>query len=173
MRMGLLLAGLCFSLTSPALANSQGQDDKIIYKNNRPFKVLTNTFATKIKTPNAKSKGKVIKSTKTHVFYQAEGNQAANIPQDAYQAVINESSQEMGYLSGIIEIEPLSISQAEVIAQDYNIKVIRSFPAIKRFFCRSHHNVDLVDLVKRIKSDARVKAVSLEIITSQDIPVPK
>lgn len=114
--------------------------------------------------------------TKGHfVLYRAGAQATAQLEtaggQTLYPAALNTATGGIGILPGTLVVQPKNISQAEALAADHGLELVRAYPHLKTAFYRVKPGQDLLAAAASLRADARATSAEVEVI--EHIRTPK
>lgn len=128
-------------------------------QNEPPAKALTRAGA---------SAGSLIETKGHFVLYRAGAQKTAQLEtangETLYPAALNTGTGGIGILPGTLIVQPKNITQAETLAADHGLELMRAYPHLKTTFYRVKPGQDLLAAAASLRADARVANAEVEVV---------
>ncbi len=121
------------------------------------------------------SEGNFIEAKGHFVLYRAGALATARLEtadsQTLYPTALNTRTRVIGILPGTLIVQPKRLSQAETLAADHGLELVRAYPHLKTAFYRVKPGQDILAAAASLKADARVASAEVEVV--EHIRTPK
>ena len=104
----------------------------------------------------------IIKSNNKDATLNKSWNKTGNT--ELFPVVLNQRTQQFGIVTREVSVELLNASNANIVSEEYNIKIVRSFDHLRLTIYQTTIYQDIFDLVNKLGLDPRVKKANIEII---------
>lgn len=144
-----------------------GQTDETADTNNNAISKIDDSQWDVIKTRRLKTQAK---QKKRYSIIKSESGQRSTSSiqvvdtQTTYPVVINNKTHKTGILNGQISIKLKNMSDADVIAEELDLSIVRKFPHLNLVIFSVKNNQDILDLNESLAEDSRIKRRSIEVI---------
>lgn len=150
-----------------------------ITSNSQQYQILSGVRAADIK-PNEQPQqaltrmggGKLIETKGSFVVFSAQQSPASvtSVNGTSYPTAYNSRTGGIGIVPGNLSVKLKDMRNAEIVAKDHGLDVVRVFAHLQTAFYRVKSGQDVVAVAAALAADARVASAEIEVIENIKVP---